>query len=77
MTYSDTDSHDRPSLTCAMHDHAMPLDRLKAWLVRERLAIFSQRVHIHRVTKKESYLMFNNNIGKCGPIFKFFSPTDL
>jgi len=27
--------------------------------------------------KKGSHLMFDNNFGKCGPIFKILSPTDL
>jgi len=28
-------------------------------------------------TKKVSHLMFDNNFGKCGPIFKTLSPGDL
>jgi len=32
---------------------------------------------LHRVPKKVSHFMFDNNFGKCGPIFKFFSPFDL
>ena len=27
-------------------------------------------------SKKGSHLMFDNNFGKCGPIFKILSPTD-
>ena len=30
---------------------------------------------LHRVPKKLSPLMFDNNFGKCGPIFKFFVLT--
>jgi len=32
---------------------------------------------IHRVPKKPSPLMFDNNFGKCGPIFKILSSEDL
>ena len=31
---------------------------------------------VHRVPKNLSHLMFDNNIGKCGPIFKLLSPGD-
>ena len=31
---------------------------------------------IHRVPKKPSPLMFDNNFGKCEPIFKILSPGD-
>ena len=35
-------------------------------------------VYIHSFPKKKpSPLMFNNNFGKCGPIFKILSPGDL
>jgi len=33
--------------------------------------------YIHRVQKKPSPLIYDNNFGKCGPIFKFFSPGDV
>ena len=32
---------------------------------------------VHHVPKKVSHLMFDNNFGKCGPIFKIHSPGDL
>jgi len=31
---------------------------------------------IYTVSQKVSPLMFNNNFGKCGPIFNIFSPID-
>jgi len=31
---------------------------------------------LHCVPKKVSHLMFDNNFGKCGPIFKVLSPGD-
>jgi len=33
-------------------------------------------LYIHRVPKKLSPLMFDNNFGKCRPIFKILSPDD-
>ena len=34
-------------------------------------------LNIYTLCPKKVYpLMFDNNFGKCGPIFKFFSPTD-
>jgi len=33
-------------------------------------------IYIHYVPKKVSPLMFDNKFGKCGPIFKIFSPVD-
>jgi len=32
--------------------------------------------YIYTVSQKVYPLMFDNNFGKCGPIFKIFSPTD-
>jgi len=32
---------------------------------------------VHCVPKKLSPLMFDNNFGKCGPIFRILSPEDL
>ena len=32
---------------------------------------------LHCVSEKESHLMFDNNFGKCGPIFKILSLIDL
>ena len=34
-------------------------------------------IHIHRVPKKPSLLMFDNNFGKCRPIFEILTPGDL
>ena len=34
-------------------------------------------LYLHRVTQKTSPLMFDNNFGKCRPIFKILSPGDL
>ena len=33
-------------------------------------------VDVHCVPKKGSHLMFDNNFGKCGPIFIILSPAD-
>ena len=33
-------------------------------------------LYIHHVPKKVNHLMFDNNFGKCGPIFKILSPGD-
>jgi len=35
-----------------------------------------QQTELHCVPKKGSHLMFDNNFGKCGPIFKILLPTD-
>jgi len=32
---------------------------------------------LHRIPKKVSHLMFDNNFGKCGPFFKILSPSDM
>jgi len=31
---------------------------------------------VYIVSKKGSHLMFDNNFGRCGPIFKILSPID-
>jgi len=36
----------------------------------------SKLPNIHRVPKKGSHLMFDNNFGKGGPIFKILSSGD-
>jgi len=37
----------------------------------------STTYYIYTVSQKISHLMFNNNFGKCGPIFKILWPVDL
>jgi len=34
------------------------------------------REHLYTVSQKRSHLMFDNNFGKFGPIFKILSPVD-
>ena len=40
------------------------------------VAVDEELMLLHRSPKKPSFLMFDNNFGKCGPIFKILSPGD-
>jgi len=43
----------------------------------KKIKIFKKNFVLHCVPKKVSPLMFDNNFGKCGLIFKIFLPGDL
>jgi len=44
---------------------------------KRKRVVFLKHGVVYRVPKTVSCLMFDNNVGKCGPIFKILSPGDL
>ena len=57
-----------------LHQKQMPR-RLSA--TERGIALFHHKINlIHRVPEKVSHLIFDNDFGKCGPIFKILSPGD-
>ena len=44
---------------------------------KRKRVVFLKHGVVYRVPKTVSCLIFDNNVGKCGPIFKILSPGDL
>ena len=70
----DTWKHRCFSLLCVVVNDTHLLTRQVALLSQRGRAMF--RVCLYTVSKKVYLLIFHNNFGKCGPIFKILSPTN-
>jgi len=57
--------------------HRVPKsNQIKSNLFQATRPIAQTQMTIKHMTKKVSLLMFGNNFGKCGPIYKILSPGD-
>jgi len=75
----------QPNLSSKFQFHGLPQSvhiryipvKCSLWILNPEIYCRRGRGIIHRVPKKPKPLMFDNNFGKCGPIFKILSPGDL